>query len=224
VTHNFNPLASKFLNGNYIRSVNYHNTPVAKADWYERQLEFYAQHFSSVTEAELAHFLTTGQWCKDKPGLIHAFYNGYRNNYDVLKPLLEHYGFVGWFFIPSDFVSTHPFQQVDFAEAHRLRLVPDEYPDGRYALSWSEVRELSEDHVIASHTKTHSLISPDSPADMQREIVMSQQDFENELGRKVDAFAWLSGSDYGQHPEADAYLLEAGYKYLFSNFKIQKVQ
>ncbi len=217
-------LQQRFLSGNYLRSLNYHNTPAAKTACYEQQLACYAQHFSGVSETDLDAFLTTGRWHKDKPGLIHAFYNGYRNNYEVLKPLLERYGFVGWFFVPSDFASAEPAQQRAFAEAHRIRLVPDEYPDGRFALSWQEIRELDQTHVVASHTKTHSLIAHDSPESMQREIVASQQDFVERLGHQVRAFAWLSGSDYGVHPEADAHLLEAGYKYLFSNFKIQKLR
>ena len=224
MTEKIASLQQSFLNGNYIRSINYHNTPAAKKNWYERQLSFYAKYFSGVAEADLESFLTTGQWHKDKPGLIHAFYNGYRNNYDVLKPLLERYGFTGWFFIPSDFASAEPASQTAFAESHRVRLVPNEYADGRFALNWQEICELDKRHVVASHTKTHSLISADSPADMHREIVLSQQDFEAQLGHKVSAFAWLSGSDYGEHLEADGYLLEAGYKYLFSNFKIQKIQ
>lgn len=223
MNYKLDTLQTSFLNGSYIRTINYHNTPASKADWYEQQLRFYAHFFSSVTEDDLERFLTTRKWHKDKPGLIPAFYNGYRNNFDVMKPLLKYYGFVGWFFVPSDFVSTKPAQQATFAESHRLRLVPEEYADGRFALSWSEIRELAKDHVIASHTKTHSLISPDSPEAMQREIVMSQQDFEQKLGRKVRAFAWLSGSDYGKNPEIDGYLLEAEYEYLFSNFKIQKL-
>lgn len=216
-------LQLRFLTGSYLRSINYHNTPAASAAWYERQLAFYATHFSSVNERDLESFSTTGRWHKAKPGLIHAFYNGARNNYDVMKPLLEHYGFVGWFFIPSDFASTAPPLQRSFAEAHGIRLIPDEYPDGRIAMSWQEIRELDGSHVVASHTKTHSRISPDSTKDVQREIVASQQDFERQLGHKVSSFAFLSGSALGIDPEADRYLHEAGYRFLFSNFKVQKL-
>ena len=208
--------------GQYIRSINFHNTPAYRAEEYKRQLEFCQHYFSSVSEEDLESFLTTGQWHKDKPGLIPAFYNGYRNNFDVMKPLLERYGFVGWFFVPSEFVSTPPQLQRTVALEHTMRVL-DEYEDERVALSWDEVRELDKHHVVASHTKTHSKISLELAEDLEREIVASQHDFVKELGHAVKSFAWLFGSEYGVHKEADKYLHEAGYRYLFSNFKIQKL-
>jgi peptidoglycan/xylan/chitin deacetylase (PgdA/CDA1 family) len=208
--------------GQYIRTVNFHNTPAYRAKEYKQQLEHYARHFSSVTEADLELFLTTGQWHKTKPGLILVFYNGYRNNFEVMKPLLEHYGFVGWFFVASEFVNTPSHLQKRFALEHSIR-VADDYEDARVALSWDEVRELDKSHVVASHTRTHSRIGLDSVADLEREIVGSQRDFERELGHSVKAFAWLFGSEYGVHAEADKFLHVASYRYLFSNFKIQKL-
>jgi peptidoglycan/xylan/chitin deacetylase (PgdA/CDA1 family) len=208
--------------GQYIRAVNFHNTPFYRTEEYEQHLEHLARHFSSVTENDLEAVLTTGEWHKAKPGLILAFYNGYRNNFDVMKPLLERYGFVGWFFVPSGFVGTPPRLQKMFALEHTMRVL-DEYEDARVALSWGEVRELDKSHVVASHTKTHSRITLDVAQDLEREIVGSQRDFERELGHSVKSFAWLLGSEYGVHPNADPFLHAAGYRYLFSNFKIQKL-
>jgi hypothetical protein len=219
----FTSLKKGLSGGQYIRSVNFHNTPVYRVKEYERQLEFCQHYFSSVNEDDLESFLTTGQWHKDKSGLIPAFYNGYRNNFYVMKPLLEHYGFIGWFFVPTEFVSTPPALQKAFALEHTMRVLEEEYEDGRVALSWDEVRELDKHHVVASHTKTHSRISLDVNQDLELEIVGSQRDFERELGHSVKSFAWLFGSEYSVHPEADRYLHEADYRYLFSNFKIQKL-
>jgi hypothetical protein len=78
--------------------------------------------------------------------------------------------------------------------------------------------------VVASHTKTHSHIALDAKQDLEREIVGPQRDFERELGHPAKSFAWLFGSEYGVHGEADKYLHQAGYRYLFSNFKIQKLR
>jgi hypothetical protein len=219
----FNSLQQGLRQGTYLRAINFHNTPAYRVEAYEQQLEFCQHYFSAVTEEDLERFLSAGQWHKDKPGLIPAFYNGYRNNFDVMKPLLERYGFVGWFFVPSEFVSTPPRLQKAFALEHTMRVVENEYEDGRVALSWDEVRELEGHHIIASHTKTHSRISLDVSQDLELEIVGSQRDFERELGHSVKSFAWLFGSEYRVHPEADKYLHQAGYRFLFSNFKIQKL-
>ena len=89
-----------------IRALNFHNASKAKADEYDRQLAHYSQFFTSVNEEELDEYLKTGKWTKPKPGLIVSVYEGYRNGYDVLAPLLEKHGFIGWFFEITGFINS----------------------------------------------------------------------------------------------------------------------
>lgn len=217
-------LRQGFLQGSYVRTVNFHNTALNRQDEYERQLEYCHRHFSSVDEADLSAWFETGTWHKDKPGLLPIFFEGYRNNLEVAAPLAESYGFVGWFFIPSQFPSTPVDEQAAFAEAHHIGLI-DEDIDRRIAMTWDELRELDKRHVIASHTKTHSRLTLNSPdKELRREIIDSKLELERELGHEVSMFAWLYGSEIGVNPRADRYLQEAGYRYLLSNFKIQKLR
>jgi peptidoglycan/xylan/chitin deacetylase (PgdA/CDA1 family) len=114
--------------------------------------------------------------------------------------------------------------QLAFGGAHTLATIPDEYPDGRYALSWEELRDLDRaGHVIASHTRSHSRVSIADSAALEAEIVGSQEDFVRGLGRPVRAFAWLMGAAYGENPVADTLVDRAGYEFLFSNFRIQRL-
>jgi peptidoglycan/xylan/chitin deacetylase (PgdA/CDA1 family) len=220
----FQSLQQGFLKGSYIRVINFHNTPHSKKDVYERQLAFCQQHFFPVNENDLANFFKTGQWKKDKPGLIPVFYEGYRNNYEVAAPIAEQYGFVAWFFVPSAFPSIPVGKQRAFAKAHSIGII-DDYQDGRIAMTWDELRELDQKHVIACHTKTHHRLTKDSlDSELRREIVESKEELEQQLGHEVSTFAWLYGSEYGVNPKADAYLHKAGYRYLVSNFKIQKLR
>jgi len=207
-----------------VRAINFHNTPRARVAEYERQLKICSRHFSPVDEDDLDRYLRTGRWHKPKPGMILAFYNGYRDNYDVIFPLLERHGFVGWFFPSSGFVSTPPAEQLAFAALHTLRTVPNEYADGRYALSWSELRELDRAHVVASHTRNHARLALTNTAQLEGEIVGSQQDFERNLGHPVRAFASQSGAAYGEHTAADRLVDAAGYQFVFSNLKIQRLR
>lgn len=220
----FEPLQQGFLRGSFVKTLNFHNTPHASAEHYERQFAFYRQHFSGVSEADLDAFFATGRWHKPKPGLIPAFFDGYRNNYEVGAKLAEAYGFTGWFFLPSAFMGTPVEAQLAFTERYLINVV-HEYEDGRVAMSWDEVRDLARrGHVVASHTQTHSLLTQASPDELlQREIIESKAQLERETGRDVAAFAWLYGSEYGVDPRADDYLRRAGYRYLFSNFKLQKL-
>lgn len=208
---------------NLIRTVNFHNTSRAAADKHERQIAQYSQSFSSVNEEDLDKYLTTGRWQKSKPGLIVAVYEGYRNGYDVLAPLLERYGLTGWFFIITGFLNAEVKDQVTFAQGHEIDMETREYPDGRYALTWEEVRKLDKKHVIASHARSHTQLSTLDPATVEREVVGSQEDFEKHLGHKVRAFVSLTGPPYGENATADRLIKAAGYDFVFSNLSIQRL-
>lgn len=204
-------------------AINFHNTPATRAAEYDAQLRMVAECYAPTSEDDLAHFMRHGAWPTAKPGMVLAFYNGYRNNYDVVRPLLEKHGLIGWFFVASGYASCPPAEQLAFGSRHTLRTVPNEYTDGRYALSWDECRELDRDHVVASHTRNHTRVSLDNPAVLHDEIVGAQQDFTRELGHTVRSFAWLFGGAYGENKPADAKVDEAGYEFLFSNFRIQRL-
>jgi hypothetical protein len=216
-------LARAMASGAPIQVVNYHNTPAARAAEYDRELAALAEAFSPAREDDLAAFLATGRWPHAKPGVIPALYNGYRNNYDVFRPLLEKHGLVGWFFVASGYASCPPAEQLAFGATRTLRTMPNEYTDGRYALSWDELRDIDGDHVVASHTRNHTRVSLDDAAALESEIVGAQDDFVRELGHPVRSFAWLFGGTYGENRLADSFVDRAEYEFLFSNFKVQRL-
>ena len=211
------------LTGSGIRVVNYHNTPLTHHGRYDREFAILAERFAPVTEDGLREYLATGRWYRRRPGIIPAFYNGYRNNYDVARPLLEKHGLVGWFFAVTGFSDCPPQAQPAWAAPRRLHLIDGEYPNGRHAANWDELRELDRDHVVASHTRGHTRVDPDDPAETATEIVGAQQDFIRELGHPVRSFAWLFGGRYGENPVADEAVDEAGYEFLFSNLSVQRL-
>ena len=207
-----------------IRSVNYHNTPAHRADQLDRELAALAEKFDPMTENLLDSYLRTGTWQAEKPGVLLAFYNGYRNNYDVALPLLEKHGLIGWFFAVPGYSSCPPADQRAYSAPRSLRIIENEYADGRFALSWDEMRDLDRrGQVVASHTRTHTEVVLGDVDQLNSEIVGAQDDFERELGHKVRSFAWLSGGRYGENADADAAVDRAGYGFLFSNLAIQRL-
>lgn len=204
----------------YLRVVNYHLTPAHLAGVYDREFAALAERYAPVAEDALADYLSTGRWA-GRPGVIPVFYNGYRNNFDVARPLLDRHGLVGWFMAVPGF--TDAADQPTFAAAHNLALAGD-YPDGRHALSWEEMRALDGPHVVASHTRTHSRVSLDDPDMLRSEILGAQQDFIRNLGHPVRGFAWLLGGRYGENLAADACVDAAGYQFLFSNLALQRLR
>lgn len=217
-------LAGKFVARPLLSAINFHNPPAARAGEYDRQLAAIAERFAPTGEDDLAAYISTGRWPARKPGIILAFYNGYRNNFDVIRPLLDKHGLKGWFMVASGYVSCPPADQLAYGAARTLRTIPDEYADGRYALSWDECRVLDQSgHVVGSHTRNHTRVSLDDPQALHDEIVGAQEDFTRELGHPVRSFAWLFGGAYGENPLADVHVDRAGYEFLISNFAVQRL-
>lgn len=93
-------------------------------------------------EAELREYLTTGQWHKTKPGLIVSVFEGYRNSSEILHPLIERHGFIGWYWIIIGFINTPVPKQLSYADHHDIDMLTHEYSDGCYALNWDVLQGL----------------------------------------------------------------------------------
>ncbi len=219
-----NDIEQLFAGHPVIRAVNFHNTSRAQTERYERQLAQYSRFFTSVNQDELEKYLITGRWHKPKPGLIVSVFEGYRNSYDVLTPLIEKHGFIGWYWVITGFINASVPDQRTFAEHHDIDMLTHEYPDGRYAMTWDELRQLDKKHVIACHTRSHTLLSQLEPAIQRQEVVGSQEDFKKQLGHPVRGFVSLTGPAYGENPAIDRLIDSAGYDFVFSNFRIQRIR
>jgi len=215
---------SRFDTQPLVRAINFHNTAQANASAFERQLEHCARHFSTVAEDDLDRYLATGDWHKPKPGMLFAFYEGYRNNHDVIVPLLDRYGLTGWFFVITGFIDCPVEDQLGYAEPHDIGMSSREYPDGRYAMSWAELRDMDGRHVVASHALSHWDIAGMDPAGQRAEIVGSQASFIRHIGHPVRAFVSRGGPAYGGDPAMDALIDEAGYQFVVSGYRIQRLR
>jgi peptidoglycan/xylan/chitin deacetylase (PgdA/CDA1 family) len=217
-------LARAIADNPVIRVVNFHSTPRARAGEYREQLAQLSKTFAPVTEDDLDRYLATGHWSKRKPGVIVAVYEGYRNGFDVMLPLLDEFGLVGWFFVIVGFLKTAPAEQLTFAAAHDIQMRTHEYTDGRHALSWSELRAIDRRHVVASHARSHVWVATLDAAGREGEIVGSQRDLQEQLGHPVRSFVSYGGPVYGANPETDQLIDAAGYQFVFSNLKIQRLR
>ncbi len=214
------------INNSYIRVVNYHNTNTSNAERYDAEIKYYKEHFAPVRMKDLDTFFETGKWPYEKPGLIPAIFEGFRNHYDVMLPILDKYEFTGWFYLPSFFMDVPLEEQLAFSEKHELDITDrNMYPDGRIAMNWDEVRDIASRHEICCHSGTHYEITKETPdEDMYREIVEAKRHLEEKIGREVQVFCWLYGEEYNYNTRAHKYLKEAGYKYVLSNLKLEKIK
>ena len=209
-------LLNIFFGKNYIRAINYHDTQEKDSKNFEQQLKFYKKHFSSVSIQDLQQFLDSGIWQKKKPGLIISFDDGLRTNYEIAKPLLEKYEFIGWFFIPCGFIDIKPEKQSHFAQHHNIYYTFNSDSSKRIAMSWDELKDLSSQHIIGSHTFTHHRMNiKDSDDILKKEIIDSKLLIEKKLNSEIDIFCWVGGEEHTYTKKAAQYINKAGYKYSF---------
>jgi peptidoglycan/xylan/chitin deacetylase (PgdA/CDA1 family) len=199
----------------WARALNYHDVPAAHAPAFEEQLRFFARHFVNVGPAELAE-LHAGRWSHPKPGLLLTFDDGLRCHADVVAPLLEKYGFTGWFTVPVGFVETPPAEQRAFAEAHQISCDASDLPDERIALSWNDLRRLDVHHEICCHTWNHRRLGSEvGQADLDVEIDQAKRALEDGLGHEVRGFAWVGGEEWSYSREAADRIRAAGFGFSF---------
>jgi peptidoglycan/xylan/chitin deacetylase (PgdA/CDA1 family) len=207
--------------GRYIRVVNYHNTPAANIDQLRTELSDWGRRFAPVGVDDLDRLIETGVWDGGRPPLIPVFYEGYRNNYEVAAPVCAAVGLTGWFFVITGFVDTPPARQVAYARARAIGLVDEEQQRDRIAMTWEEVAEVAEHHVVNAHTANHaSLRSVRTADDVGREVGEPTVAVADATGRRSAAHAWLYGTGLGVSTEHDVALRNAGYRWCFSNTAI----
>lgn len=196
----------------FIRALNYHDVPGFERDVFEAQLASYARHFEPVGLPELLS-LASGDWPHRRPGLILSFDDGLASHAQVVAPLLEKHGFVGWFMVPTGFVDTPPAEQRAFAQSHAIHVRHPAGPDGRVAMSWDELRTLSGRHVIGCHTVDHVRFSRDhTPAEFERESRVAKRRLEEQLDTSVEVFAWVGGEEASYSSEGAAAIRAAGFR------------
>ena len=196
----------------FIRALNYHDVPSFEAERFEAQLALYSKHFQPVGLDELLT-LAAGRWSSERPGLIISFDDGLASNAQVAAPLLEKYGFIGWFMVPTGFIDAPPSEQVDYARVHSINVRGEPGPDGRIAMSWDELRNLVGSHVIGCHTVDHVRFSDRrSSAELERETIGSRERLQEQLGISIDVFAWVGGEEDAYSAQAAAMIRKAGFR------------
>lgn len=213
-----------FAAGAQLRVVNFHATPAAAAPALRRDLHALARDHDRVGVDDLDGFFATGRWPTPRPRLLLAFYDGYRDGYSTVAPLLDEVGLTGWFFVCTGWVDTPPARQEAFAHANTIDLRGSDTGRDRIALSWDEVAELSRRHVVTPHTATHAqVVDLRTAGDVERELGEPKRRMDAVTGQDSPATAWLWGTRHGLAPVADTGVVDTGYRYVVSNTLVQRV-
>lgn len=200
-----------FRAGGYQRTLHYHNTPGKYERLYEEQIKYIADHYHTLSADNLKNRFVDGVG----HSIIIGLFDGYRNNYDVMCPIMKKYGQTAWYLLVADFLDTPVKEQEGRLERYRMQYLLGEYKDRRYAMNWDEARLASQNHTIVNHSSTHFFLKPDSGRkDLEYEIYHSHDLIAKNTGVIPKVFSWLGGGEYGTNSAATEMLQEKGYEYL----------
>ena len=215
---------SALADGHFLRVVNYHNTPWSRRHSLRAELASLGERYRSVSLSDLDHFYATGQWPGGGCRFMPVFYEGYRSSVMVAAPVCDELGITAWFPVCTGFIECPPREQEYFARSHWIGLVGEDWNDKRLAMSWDEVGQLAQRHVVTPHTASHIGISDvRTDEDIEREITAPKQKMDAATGQSAPAFVWLHGTGYGLSERHDRAVREAGYRYQFSNTMLHRI-
>ena len=144
-----------------------------------------------------------------RPVLI-TFDDGYRDNLDNAAPVLERHGYSAVVFVPIGYLDDA--QPLPHEERFAL--------DGRQnrTVDWGALAELEAAGVrVESHGISHRPLTEPELDEAAREIALSKLRLEDRLGRPVQAFAYVKGSEAHFRPVHLGLVAQAGYELAFTS-------
>ena len=198
-----------------IRVVNYHGTPRKYHEVLEQHLLFYKRYYENIDENNLRNFLNNTNDKNVFRGIIISFDDGKRNNFDVAYPLLEKYGFTGWFMLPVDFMDAS--KEIQASEINSDIDLQSEYSDGRFFVDWDEAELLGRHHVVCVHTASHYRFkSGDNEELLNLEITDAKLKIESRLNKGVNSFCWVGGEESHYTKNAYSKIIDSGFEFSFT--------
>jgi peptidoglycan/xylan/chitin deacetylase (PgdA/CDA1 family) len=159
----------------------YYETTTSPLRFAEHMAYLSRHEYQTIGLGEVQERLRSGQPCERCIAI--TFDDGFSNFYVYAYPILKEYGFMATVFLPTAFISTTRRQF-----------------NGKPCMTWSEVRELNTTGItFGSHTVTHPQLRELSRKKIEDELRLSRQMIEENLGTKIDSFAYPFA-----FPEADA--------------------
>ncbi|MCX5749201.1 MAG: polysaccharide deacetylase family protein [Candidatus Saganbacteria bacterium] len=214
-------------------------------DEFDKQVAFLKKNFSVLSKNEFVECVEKGLIFPKKSVLI-TFDDGQTDIYEFAYPILKKHNVPAIVFLPTDFIGTNKviwwdelesylmgssisgneiaLQMAKMQEEERrkwLDKIKLQYKTGdlilnRSALTWQEIKEMTDLISFQPHTKNHVRLSNVLQEEARNEILGSKQAIEENLGIVADVFAYPYGgiSDYNETHEL--ILTNNGFKLSFS--------
>lgn len=133
-------------------------------------------------------------------------------------------GLTAWFFPPTGFLDVPPEDQHAYADAHDITLVPEERTQEQVAMTWDELADISQRHVVAAHTASHATLpSVVTAEDVEPEVTGPVRRIRELTGRTPPALTFLYGRPHDPTTPGWRGAVDAGVRYAMSNTTLQRL-
>ncbi len=164
---------------------------------FSNHLEYLNNHYDVVSLRRVLNYLILGSPLPKNPIAL-TFDDGYRDNFEIVLPLLEKFNCHATFFLVSSFIDG----KIDLAGS-----------PGWEGMTWEQVKSLDKSPFgeVAAHTDSHRLLSSLDEVEVLEEILTCQKKLQMNLERDVDLFAYPNGQGSDIPPYAIDVLRQNGF-------------
>jgi len=180
-----------------MRVLIYHDISPQEQEKFAVQLRWLARSWTFISPQQFAAMMRGEEPIKGANLLI-SFDDGFASNRRVAEEILDPMGIKALFFIVSGFASLGLDDDCRaFISRHICPGMPPEVvPDAWRNMTWHDLAWLLENgHTVGAHTRTHGRLSEiKEKSELEEEIIGSANELENNLGIKVEHFAYPFGN------------------------------
>ena len=179
--------------------------PTKVAD-FERQMRYLSKAYHPVSLEQIARYIQDKMPLPSKAIAV-TLDDGYLDNYENAYPILKKYHIPATVFLTTNFIGTGEIP----------RWEKGYYTDEKtLMLSWKQVREMSDGGIsFGSHTLTHPFLARIPRQQVEKEIHLSKDIIEQQIGKPINTMAYPSGNF---NSDVKALVKEAGYSAAVSTF------
>jgi len=168
------------------------------------QMDLIARRFTPVrleTVVDLIEGRVSRAAFGDRPPVVLTFDDGFVDNYELVLPVLERYGFPATLFVPTDFLGRENFWEQQHYHIPRREIVSAE-----------QLREMHRRGLtLGAHTCSHPHLSELSDDAAEEEIARSRALLEDLIGEPVLTFAYPFGQVIDWSPATAAIVEKLGF-------------
>ncbi len=177
------------------------NVSVSLSSFREQMEWLHKEGYKTIGQKDLKEVIVSGKKLTEKYVLI-TFDDGYYSLHQYALPVLSGLGFTAALFLSTSFIG-NTYNQKDFGFVSHDR-----------QLTWGEIKDLlANGWSVQSHGNRHERLNKLSPEDIKNEVTISKNSIEQNLGTKVDSFAFPYGIYTSQ---VITQLKAAGYQFAYS--------